>query len=281
MSTTPAAVRGALVTDMSTLHNTAVMAVRDTAIPFSALRPSILEREGRLRVARQIQAVLDDHLKPTGLADRRVLDIGCSSGVITSFLANFSGPVVGIDVDTEALRLAREESKQSNLDFMFMNGSTLEFPSESFDVVICNQVYYWLDDPDRFMAEVYRVLKPGGACYFASVNKYALWENQYRLPLLSFLPKRLADVYVRAAGKGERFGCRYLSFWELRHLCRNFIVHRYTAKVLKDPMKYAFTRLSTVKLVLNALPVRLYELLEPLSPNFIWVLEKPRNRRSA
>ena len=244
-------------------------------IPFSALSPSILKREHRLRVGRQILAVLEDHLKSTGLGTRRVLDVGCSSGIITSFLAEVCGSIVGVDIDTEALRLAREGADKTNLDFMLASGSDLDFPSESFDIVICNQVYYWFDDPDRLMAEIGRVLKPGGCCFFASVNKYALWEAQYRLPFLSFLPKRLADLFVRAAGKGDRFGCRYLSFWGLRQLCGKFVVHRYTARVLKDPERYKFTRLSLMKPLTRALPMRVCEALEPLSPNFVWVLEKP------
>ena len=228
-----------------------------------------------MRVGQQILAVLEDHLRTRGLGNRSVLDIGCSSGIITSLLANYAGRTIGIDIDAEALRLARNESHRSNLDFLVMSGSTLDFPPESFDLVICNQVYYWLDDPDRLMAEIFRVLKPGGACFFASVNKYKLWEAQYRLPFLSFLPRGLADRYVRAMGKGERFGCRYLSFWGLNRLCRSFVVHRYTARVLKDPVKYRFTKLSFVKSVTQSLPPRLLEALEPLSPNFIWILEKP------
>ena len=258
-----------------------VAAANDNPVLFSTLSPSILQRDQRLRVARQILAVLEDHLKSTGLGDRSVLDIGCSSGIITSFLADFSGPIVGVDIDTEALRLARGEPKKANLDFIVMSGSTLDFPADSFDVVICNQVYYWLEDPDQLMAEIYRVLKSGGACFLAAVNKYTWWEAQYRLPFVSFLPKRLADVYVRAAGKGDRFGCRYLSFWGLGRLCRKFIVHRYTARILKDPQKYKFTRLSKLRTLTNALPISWTEWLEPLSPNFVWVLEKPRMDRTS
>ena len=246
-------------------------------IPFSKLCPSILESERGLRVARQILAVLEGHLKSAGLAKRRVLDIGSSSGIITSFLADFTGSIVGVDVDTEAIRLAAASPRRPNLEFMVMSGSDLGFASESFDLVICNQVYCWFDDAERLMAEIKRVLKPGGYCFFAGVNKYALWEAQYRLPFLSFLPKRLADLFVRAARRGDRFGCHYLSFWRLRHACRTFIIHRYTARIVKDPESYKFTRLAILQRVTGRLPIRWLEVLEPLSPNFVWVLERPRS----
>ena len=244
-------------------------------VEFSTLSPSILERNDRLRVGRQILAVLEADLSVSGLPNLRVLDIGCSSGVITSLLAEVSGPTTGIDVDDNALRLARLEPPRPNLRFLAMNASQLDFPSESFDIVVCNQVYYWLEDPGRLMAEILRVLAPGGRCFFAAVNKYKLWEAQYRLPFLSFLPRGLADLYVRAAGKGERCGCRYLSFGDLKRLCGDFVVHRYTARILKDPEQYKFTKLSALKRISSALPLGWLDALEPLSPNFVWVLEKP------
>jgi SAM-dependent methyltransferase len=254
-----------------------VSASKESAIQFSDLSPSILEREDRLRVGRQILAILENHIGTTGLGQRRVLDVGCSSGIITSFLAAVSGPTVGVDIDTNALRIARADSRAPNLEFKVMSGSTLDFPSDSFDVVICNQVYYWLEDPKALMSEIYRVLRPGGACFFASVNKYRLWEVQYRLPLLSLLPRPVADALVRLAGKGDSFGCHYLSFWQLRRLCSQFTIRRYTGKVLKDPDKFKFAKLSAVKTVTRAVPLRWLDALEPFLPNFVWVLEKPRS----
>ena len=183
----------------------------DRATMFSTLSPSILDREDRLRVGRQILAVLEHHLGAGGLAGRRVLDVGCSSGIITGLIASAAGPTVGIDVDEPALVRARAEAHPTNVEFRTMSAVALDFPNRSFDLVICNQMYYWLEDPGRLMAEIARVLAPGGVCVFTTVNKYKLWEAQYRLPLLSLMPRRLADASVRLAGKGERFGCHYLS----------------------------------------------------------------------
>jgi len=246
----------------------------DRAPAFSALSPSILDREDRLRIGRQILAVLDHHLGGGGLAGRRVLDIGCSSGVITALIATTAGATVGIDVDEPALARARSEAHPPHLEFRKMSAVALDFPNESFDVVLCNQMYYWLEDPSRLMSEIARVLARGGVCVFTTVNKYKLWEAQYRLPLLSVMPRALADVCVRLAGKGDRFGCRYLSYWELGRLCAGFEVHRYTGRILKDPDSYRFTRLSRIAQVTRRLPLSWLEALEPLSPNLLWVLAK-------
>jgi SAM-dependent methyltransferase len=246
----------------------------DRAPAFSALSPSILDREDRLRIGRQILAVLDHHLGDGCLAGRRVLDIGCSSGVITALIAATAGSTMGIDVDEPALARARAVADPPRLEFRKMSADALDFPNESFDVVVCNQMYYWLEDPSRLMAEIDRVLARGGVCVFMTVNKYKIWEAQYRLPLLSVMPRALADVCVRLAGKGERFGCHYLSYWELGHLCAGFDVHRYTARILKDPLSYRFTKLSSIGQVTRRLPLSWLEALEPLSPNLLWVLAK-------
>lgn len=246
----------------------------DCAPAFSALSPSILDREDRLRIGRQILAVLDHHLGDGCLVGRRVLDIGCSSGVITGLLATTAASTIGIDVDEPALARAAAEAHRPGLEFRKMSADALDFPNESFDVVVCNQMYYWLEDPSRLMAEVARVLGRGGVCLFTTVNKYKLWEAQYRLPLLSVMPRTLADVCVRLAGKGERFGCHYLSYWELGRLCAGFDVHRYTARILKDPDAYRFTNLSAIGQVTRRLPLSWLEALEPLSPNLVWVLAK-------
>ena len=246
----------------------------DRAPAFSTLSPSILDREDRLRVGRQLLAVLHRHLGENGLAGRRVLDIGCSSGVITGLIATEAGHTVGIDVDEPALARARPGAHPPHLEFRTMSAVALEFPDAAFDVVICNQMYYWLEDPARMMNEIARVLAPGGVCIFTTVNKYKLWESQYRLPLLSLMPHALADAFVRLAGKGDRFGCHYLSYWELVRLCAAFDVHPYTARILKDPDSYRFTNLSAIGQVTRRLPLSWLEVLEPLSPNLVWVLAK-------
>ena len=246
----------------------------DRAPAFSTLSPSILDREDRLRVGRQIVAVLDHHLGEGCLAGRRVLDIGCSSGVITTLIAAAAGLTVGIDVDEPALARARADADPPRLEFRRMSAVALDFPNDSFDVVVCNQMYYWLEDPSRLMAEIARVLAPGGVCVFTAVNKYKLWEAQYRLPLLPVMPRALADVCVRLAGKGDRFGCHYLSYRELGRLCAGFEVHRYTARILKAPDSYRFSNLSAIGRVTRRLPLSWLEALEPLSPNLVWVLAK-------
>lgn len=223
---------------------------------FSELVPSVLDPLGRQRVARQILAILNDHYQYLALIKLTALDIGCSSGSITDFLAPHFKSITGIDIDTHVL--------PHKPNYFFMDATRLKFPDRSFDVVVCNQVYYWFKNPDRLISEIYRALRPGGTCIFINVNKYVLFEPQYRKVLISFLPRSLA-LFIE-----PRYDCYYLSYWELEKLCSKFIIHHYTPQVLNNPRKYNFTRLYKLPSFLRRL------IPEPFSSNIIWLLEKPQ-----
>ena len=87
-----------------------------------------------------------------------VLDIGCRDGTLTNKYAA-SNTVVGVDIDAEALRLAKAnygfETHQINL-----NNGSLPFPDSSFDAVIAGEVLEHLQFPDTAVIDIHRVLKP-------------------------------------------------------------------------------------------------------------------------
>ena len=97
-----------------------------------------------------------------------VLDIGCGAGVdsiIAGKLTGPSGEVAGIDLVSEMLAKARENARQAGVDnvtFQESSAEQLPFPDKSFEVVISNGVFNLVVDKVRALAEVYRVLKPGG-----------------------------------------------------------------------------------------------------------------------
>ena len=212
---------------------------------YSAGVPKILIEEDRARIAKQIQGVLKAHLGT--LRALSCLDIGCSSGVITNLLADQFKKVIGIDVDQEALIIARQKYNKKNLKFIEMDGEELNFKNDSFDVVICSQIYNFVNDSNKLMEEIHRVIKLGGVCYFSSRNKYSLIEPQYNLPFLSWLPLKIARFYLKQfSGSDKYFGYKYLSYWGLKKLVSNFRIHDYTLRILMNPQKYNFDKLSKV-----------------------------------
>lgn len=101
---------------------------------------------------------------------RRVLDLGCRDGALTqAFLEG--NEVVGVDADREALAEAAKlgiETHWADLD------RPLELGDASYDVVVAGELLEHLRDPLRLVAEIRRMLRPGGTFVASVPNAYRL-----------------------------------------------------------------------------------------------------------
>lgn len=223
--------------------------------------------------ARKIHSILHDFIGE-GLAQADCLDLGCADGAISARLAKHFRTLVGVDVDQPALR-AGAESQGKNRAFAAASGYQLPFESGAFDVVICAQVYEHVSDQPALADEVWRVLRPGGVCFFSGPNRLALMEEHYWLPLLSWLPRPAAHLYMRAFKRGRWYDAYPRFYWQIRSLWRAFTIHDYTLPMLREPERFAVDRRFGKIAWIGRLPARLLGSLAFLVPNFNWVLVKP------
>jgi SAM-dependent methyltransferase len=91
-----------------------------------------------------------------------VLDAGCGVGYGAAFLAGHARRVVGVDRDEEAIAYARRRYARPNVEFRVGDLLDLDLPDDSFDVVCSFETIEHLPDPERYLAEMARVLRPGG-----------------------------------------------------------------------------------------------------------------------
>lgn len=241
---------------------------------FSAHSPYVYEVENRERKARTMVAVLEDFLPgPLGQCD--LLNVGGSAGVIDNYLARHFASVIGVDIDEPAIRHAQQNFRSDNLHFQVADALQLPFRDASFDVVICSHVYEHVPDPVRMFREISRVLRKGGVCYFSAGNRLMWNEPHYNLPLLSVLPRPLAHVYIRLAGKARYYHEKHLSYWGLKSLVRGFSLHDYTARLVMEPDRfhtgYMIRPGSAKARVAGALLKFAYWSF----PGYIWLLQKP------
>lgn len=101
-------------------------------------------------------------------AEGRVLDIGCGPGHIALQLVTQKPDleVVGVDLSENMLKIAEEHrsvcSQAERVSFQIADAKGLDFADDSFDVVCSNTILHHIPDPVPFLAEAWRVLKPGG-----------------------------------------------------------------------------------------------------------------------
>jgi SAM-dependent methyltransferase len=117
----------------------------------------------------------------------RVLDVACGPGNFSRdfALASGNGLVVGVDASQTMLEVAVRDNPMGNLAYLRGDARDLPFGEESFDAVCCFAALYLIEEPLRALAEMVRVLAPGG--------RLALMSSCNRGPL----PASAANAVVR------------------------------------------------------------------------------------
>ncbi|MCO5189643.1 MAG: class I SAM-dependent methyltransferase [Anaerolineae bacterium] len=110
-----------------------------------------------------------------GFAGQRLLEVGCGIGIDLVRFAAGGAHVTGIDLSETALDLARANFAQHELsaELEQMNGEAMAFHDNQFDVVYAHGVLQYTIDPRRMLAEIHRVLRPGGQAILMVYNKYS------------------------------------------------------------------------------------------------------------
>ena len=244
---------------------------------FSELhRRAVYEAGARRRKAQKAMAILADCLG--SLEGLELLEIGCAAGFGTAAYARRFRSVAAIDIDWPAIVYAKAHNEDGNIRYLVMDSQRLAFAPGAFDVVVCTHVYEHVPNAERLLAEVHRVLRPGGACFFSAGNRIAVIEPHYRLPLLSVLPKRLAHRYLRLLGRGDFYYETHLTYWGLRKLVSRFEVHDYTIRVTDDPERFAATDVLRPGSMKQLMARWLLLMAYWLCPTYLWVLKKPLER---
>jgi SAM-dependent methyltransferase len=91
---------------------------------------------------------------------RRVLDVCTGHGVLAAAAAERGATAFGLDFAEEVVAVARRNVPI--VEFRQGNAQELPYPDAGFDAVVCGYGIIHLPEPDRALAEMYRVLKPGG-----------------------------------------------------------------------------------------------------------------------
>ncbi|MGH3563345.1 MAG: phthiotriol/phenolphthiotriol dimycocerosates methyltransferase [Mycobacterium sp.] len=115
------------------------------------------------------------------LSGKRVLEVSCGHGGGAAYLTRTLKPTsyTGLDLNPAGIDLCRKKHNLAGLDFVHGNAEDLPFADQSFDAVLNVEASHLYPHFPRFLAEVARVLQPGGHFLYADFRRHrdvAEWE---------------------------------------------------------------------------------------------------------
>ena len=158
------------------------------------------------------------HLKEflISVGGNRLLDIGCADGTTTKQIKKILPltTITGIDLYKKAIDHAKR--KAGKIRFIHGDVHKLPFDDNSFEIVTAIETIEHLDNPNRALTEIYRVLKPNG-CFFLSMSnnfsslqvvwfvwikwKGAVWKNSH---ISCMKPEELKKAFKKQGFKIEK-----------------------------------------------------------------------------
>ena len=193
---------------------------------FSALAHRWWDADGEFRPLHQINPLRLDWINSLSpLSGTRVVDIGCGGGILSDSMARKGANVLGVDLASKALRVARLHAldvQTPHIEYREVSAEALaaELPAQ-FDTVTCMEMLEHVPNPASVVKACADLVKPGGWVFFSTINRnakafmFAIVGAEYLLKLLPrgtheyakmIRPSELAS-YCRAAGLDLRHTC--------------------------------------------------------------------------
>jgi len=206
--------------------------------------------------------VILDAIKP--FPGAKILDFGCGGGWLSDILATVGAEAYGVDIAESAISVATQvfssdkRNHSGETHFSAFDGNTLPFDDETFDAIVCFDAFHHVANPDRILAEFFRVLRSGGIVAFhepgpnhsksaqsqLEMRNYGVIESDINVAeiekiasSIGFLPPKLAITLPhpywtelrefsfltgQGAGLGQLFRSFFSVFMLRRRLQQNF-----------------------------------------------------------
>lgn len=207
-----------------------------------------------------------------GIKDLDWLDIGCGSGGIAAQISTKVRAIEGIDPESwPQWEDLKEEQENLTLRQGYFDQESLPVPENSFDIIICNQVYEHVRNPKQLILNICKALKPGGVCYFAGPN--FLWpiEPHVFWPFVHWLPRKFSQKLISVFNKSAKLDANSKNLWQLKKYFKE------SGLTYEDiiPQRLAF-RCNSLLRYRSALKLISIAML-PITPGFVFLLKKENN----
>ncbi|MBT9164964.1 MAG: Ubiquinone biosynthesis O-methyltransferase [candidate division WS2 bacterium] len=136
------------------------------------------------------------------LRTKRILEVGCGTGGTIVAMRKEGSIVCGVDSFIDTLKIARLRGKINNQNNFLINasGEDLPFRCAVFDGVLSLQVLEHVQDIEKVVSEMYRVVRKGGFIYVETPNFNSFYESHFKRKWLPRMPRTLAYWYFKLSG---------------------------------------------------------------------------------
>jgi SAM-dependent methyltransferase len=175
---------------------------------------AVMDLKSRRLKANKIERILRLH---ESKAKIKILEVGTGSGGI----AHYFGTHPEIRCEVISVDVVDNRPVKDGYRFVKVGGVSLPFKNSIFDVIITNHVieHVGVDSAQHeHLMELHRVLSQDGIGYLAVPNRWMLKEPHYRLPFLSWLPRRFRSSFLYLFRGEEFYDCEPLEMRRLEQL---------------------------------------------------------------
>ena len=143
---------------------------------------------------------------------KTALEVGSGGGILTEEIRKMGFKTTGVDPSQQSIETASNHAKMSGLDIQYDKGTgeSLPYSDASFDCVFCCDVLEHVQDLPKVIAEISRVLKPGGVFFYDTLNRtfisklvaIKIWQEWKRW---AFFPPNLHvwDMFIKPSEMKE------------------------------------------------------------------------------
>jgi len=149
--------------------------------------------------------------------DSEVLDIACGTGIVSLGLAKYVKQIIAIDLSEKMIKVAKNktiEKKITNIEFKVADAYQLNYPENSFDIILLFNTLHIVQEPVSVLNKIYNLLKPSGKliiatdCYAEPVSGgvkvqlgiQKVFNKIGLIPFLSFYKKSEIDTMIANCG---------------------------------------------------------------------------------
>lgn len=145
---------------------------------------------------------------------KSVLDVGCGGGILSESMAARGARVTGIDLGDRPLKVAKLHLLESGLEVEYRKVAVEELAAEQpqhYDVITCMEMLEHVPDPASIVNACATLLKPGGWCFFSTINRNA---KSYLFAVIG------AEYVLGLLPRGTHDYSKFLKPAELAAFCR-------------------------------------------------------------